>query len=99
MVSHGSAIISQKNIQKPTETMILSNELRKFQPQIVPLNQPLMIPEELCSREPNLVAYTVALQALQVAGPQWTVAPRRLAKQMGGAQDVVSCPTSKLSSG
>ena len=79
--------------------MIFSNELRKFQPQIVPLNQPLMIPEELCSREPNLVAYTVALQALQVAGPQWTVAARRLAKQMGGAQDVVSCPTSKLSSG
>ena len=41
----------------------------------------------------------MALQALQVAGPQWTVAARRLAKQMGGAQDVVSCPTSKLPSG
>lgn len=54
--------------------------------------------QELCSREPNLVAYTVALQALQVAGPQWTVAARRLAKQMGGAQDVVSYSTSQWAS-
>ena len=96
MVQQSSHKKTSRNQQKP---WFFSNELRKFQPQIVVLNQPLMIPEELCSREPNLVAYTVALQALQVAGPQWTVAARRLAKQMGGAQDVVSCPTSKLSSG
>ena len=54
-----------------------------------------LIPEEFGRKHlPNVVAYTVALQALQVAGPRWTVAAGRLAKQMGGAQDVVSCPTS-----
>lgn len=38
----------------------------------------------------NLVACTVAFQALQLAGPSWTRGAKRLSNHMGARHDVVS---------